>query len=280
MMKLNIEHSTRYAFNKPVAYTIQQLRLTPQDGFGQRVSNWHVKVSGKTSPQIDAFGNATHTLVMDSPHQEIIITASGEVETDIEVPVSPVIRPDDLALPVYLRHTRLTQVNEEIRQFAHGFLPQGQIIDKDLLMALMNGISQTVKWTKDADDSQQSAIDALSSGKGLSQGLAHLFIACCRVLKVPARFVHGYCFSPVSNQLENHSWADAWLVGAGWQSFDVANNVPSNGVHVRLATGLDYRDACPISSVMRDIGHQQMSVSFKVQEMSKVQQQVQQQVQQ
>lgn len=271
-MKLNIEHSTRYILNKPVAYTIQQLRLTPQDGFGQHVHNWHVKVSGRTSAQIDAFGNTTHTLVMDSPHQEIIITASGEVETEIDMPRGPVFSPEDLALPVYLRHTRLTQVNEDIRQFAHGFSSQGQTVDRELLMALMNGISQTVKWSKDTDDNQQSAIETLTCGKGLSQGLAHLFIACCRVLKVPARFVHGYCFNPVSNQLENHSWADAWLVGAGWQSFDVANNVPSNGVHVRLATGLDYRDACPVSSVMRDIDYQKTLVKFKVQEMSQVQQ--------
>lgn len=36
-MKLNIEHRTRYQFDAPLSYTIQQLRLTPQDGFGQRV---------------------------------------------------------------------------------------------------------------------------------------------------------------------------------------------------------------------------------------------------
>lgn len=271
-MKLNIEQRTTYAFNKPVGYTIQQLRLTPRDGFGQRVNNWHVKVSGRTSPYTDAFGNTSHTLVLDSPHQEIVITASGEVETDLDLAANNVISPDDLALPVYLRTTRLTQVNEKIRQFAHRFLSQGQIADKDLLMVLMNGITQTVKWAKDADESQQSAIDVLACGKGLSQGVAHLFIACCRALKVPARFVHGYRFNPINHQLENHSWADAWLVGEGWQSFDVANNVLSNGVHVRLATGLDYRDACPISCVMQDLGEEQLSIKFKVHEMSQIQQ--------
>lgn len=267
-MKLNIEHLTRYTFNKPVSYTIQQLRLTPQDGFGQRVSNWHIKVSGRTSPQTDAYGNATHTLVMDSPHQEIIISASGEVETDIDLPPNS----DDLALPVYLRNTVLTQANDEIRQLAHNFMPHGQIVNKSVLMALMNGITKTVVWVKEADEKQQSAIDMLAGNKVLSQGMAHLFISCCRALKVPARFVHGYCFNPVSNQLEHHSWADAWLVGDGWQSFDVANNTQSNGVHVRLATGLDYRDACPISGVIRDLDQEQLSVNFKVHEMSQIQQ--------
>ena len=115
-MKLNIEHRTCYAFNKPVGYTIQQLRLTPQDGFGQRVNNWHVKVSGRTSPYTDAFGNTTHMLVMDSPHQEIVITASGEVETDLDLSQNVLSQssnltpnPDDLALPVYLRNTAFTR---------------------------------------------------------------------------------------------------------------------------------------------------------------------------
>lgn len=275
-MKFNIEHHTRFAFNKPIGYTIQQLRLTPQDGFGQRVSNWQVKVSGLSSKQIDTFGNTTHTLVMDAPHQEIMISATGEVETDLDWSADLLAKNktkhDDLALPIYLRNTALTKANEKLIQFAQQISSQHQTINKDLLTALMNGISQTIMWDKTTAENLQSAIATLESGKALSQGMTHLFISCCRALKVPARFVHGYCFNPATKQLENHSWADAWLVGIGWQSFDVANNTPSNGIHIRLATGLDYRDACPISSVMHDIGNEKMSVDFKVHEMSQIQQ--------
>jgi len=263
MMKLNIEHRTCYAFNKPIGYTIQQLRLTPQDGFGQRVKNWHVKVSGRTSTHTDAFGNTTHTLVMDSPHQEIVITASGEVETDIDLSQSSNLTPNsaDLALPVYLRNTALTQPDDVIRQLANACLPKGRAVDKEVLVALMAAVTQRVQWAKDFSDTQQSAINTLAAGCGLSQGMAHLFIACCRALKVPARFVHGYRFNPINNQIESHSWADAWLIDKGWQSFDVANNTESNGIHVRLATGLDYRDACAISSV---ITNAEASTSFRV----------------
>lgn len=263
MMKLNIEHRTCYTFNKPVGYTIQQLRLTPQDGFGQRVNNWHVKVSGRASTHTDAFGNTTHMLVMDSPHQEIVITASGEVETDIDPSQSSNLTPSstDLALPVYLRNTALTQPDDVIRQLANDCLPKGRAVDKAVLVALMAAITQRVQWVKDFSDTQQSAINTITAGCGLSQGMAHLFIACCRALKVPARFVHGYRFNPINNQIESHSWSDAWLIDKGWQSFDVANNTESNGIHVRLATGLDYRDACEISSV---IANTAASTSFRV----------------
>lgn len=262
-MKLNIEHRTRYVFNKPVAYTIQQLRLTPQNGFRQRVNKWHIKVSGRTSLHTDAYGNVSHLLVMDVPHQEVLITASGEVETDMDLLPAPDLatNADVLALSVYLRNTALTQINEDIRQFAQEVQSKAQRGDQAVLLALMAAVSQRVQWVKDADDGQQSSIHTLALGKGLSQGMAHLFISCCRALKVPARLVHGYRFNPINQQIESHSWADAWVYEEGWQSFDVANNTETNGIHVRLATGLDYRDACPISSAM---SYGESSTSFRV----------------
>ncbi|MDI1308997.1 MAG: transglutaminase family protein [Methylotenera sp.] len=275
-MKFNIEHHTRFAFNKLVGYTIQQLRLTPQDGFGQRVNNWQLKVSGLSSTQTDAFGNITHTLVKDAPHQEIMIIATGEVETDLDSSEDLLetnkIKHDDLALPIYLRNTSLTIANEAIIKFAQNIASQHDTINQNLLTALMDGVSQTIKWDKTTAENQQSAISTFAAGKALSQGMTHLFISCCRALKIPARLVHGYCFNPATKQIENHSWADAWLLETGWQSFDIANNMPSNGIHIRLATGLDYRDACPVSSVMHDIANDKMSVDFKVHEISQMQQ--------
>lgn len=274
-MKFNIEHHTRFAFNKPVGYTIQQLRLTPQDGFGQRVNNWQVKVSGLSSTQTDAFGNITHTLVKDAPHQEIMIIATGEVETDLDrledLLEKNHIEHDDLPLTIYLRNTSLTIANEAILKFAQKIASQHQTSNNELLTAVMNSIAQTVIWDKTTAENQQSAIATLTAGNALSQGMAHLFISCCRALKIPARLVHGYCFNPATKQIENHSWADAWLVETGWQSFDIANNMPSNGIHIRLATGLDYRDACPVSCV-HDIANDNMSVDFKVHETSQMQQ--------
>ena len=264
-MKFNIEHTTRFAFNKPIGYSIQQLRLTPQDGFGQRVSQWQIKVNGGTSEQFDAFGNTTHTLVLDTPHKEITISALGVVETDLDWPTSAnAAKSDELALPIFLRNTELTQISDQIIQFSQQFVTPNQAASRAQLMSLMHGISQSIVWNKKAAENQQSAVATLAAGEGLSQGFAHLFISCCRALKVPARFVHGYCYNHASKQLEHHSWADAWLLETGWQSFDVVNDSPSNGIHVRLATGLDYRDACPITSMM---GNDQMSVDFKVQAM-------------
>lgn len=267
-MKLHIEHQTHFTFNKSVGYSIQQLRLTPQDGFGQRVNHWHLTVSGCATPSTDAFGNTIHTLVTDVFHQQVMITASGEIETDLDLPATA----DKLGLPIYLRNTALTEPNLAIMAYAQSFLGAGTVVNTEVLNTLMGDIYQRIQLDHHADEAQQSAVDTFSAGKGLTQGMAHLFISCCRALNVPARLVHGYCFNLGSNQLEDHSWADAWLNGKGWHSFDVANNTASNGVHVRLATGLDYRSACPVSSTMQDLGTEQLKVNFKVHAMSQMQQ--------
>jgi len=82
-MHLSIQHRTRYHYSENLNYTIQQLRLPPRDGFGQHVKHWSIRANGHLHPTDDAFGNAVHTLVIDAPHTEINILASGEVETSL-----------------------------------------------------------------------------------------------------------------------------------------------------------------------------------------------------
>ena len=46
-MKLRVEHTTRYQYDAPVSYALQQLKLTPKDRPGQqRVLNWAIDVEG------------------------------------------------------------------------------------------------------------------------------------------------------------------------------------------------------------------------------------------
>ncbi len=257
-MHLNIEHNTRYAYDTPVDYTIQQLRLTPQDGFGQRVKRWELRVNGKIHPHADAYGNAIHTLVMDRPHREVNITAIGEVETGVDLPPAA----DTLPLQVYLRATPLTSVNEALARFARYFSGDGHV-DQVELFALMRAVRDRMAYRRGATGVHTSAAEAFAAGEGVCQDHAHVFIACCRHLGVPARYVSGYLFTEDGHLVESHAWADAWVEDA-WHSFDVSNGQRANGIHVRLATGLDYRDACPVSGVRRGGGIEHMAVQVQI----------------
>ena len=258
-MLLSIEHHTRYAYSEVVNYTIQQLRLTPQNGFGQHVKRWDIKVIGALNPTEDAYGNSTHALVIDTPHQEISIVAMGEIETGLEV----ISQHQNLPLAIYLRDTPLTESSEAIRLFANQFKTNedGQLA---ALETMMHTLLECVNYLKGATQVTTSAIEAFELGQGVCQDHAHIFISCCRSIGLPARYVSGYLFTVDGSLMQTHAWADVYLSNIGWQSFDVSNGCRAGETHVRLATGLDYRSASPVSGMRSGGGVEGMATSVIV----------------
>jgi transglutaminase-like putative cysteine protease len=267
-MDLSIEHRTRYQYSETVHYTIQQLRLTPRDGFGQRVKRWEIRVNGHLHRFDDTHGNTAHTLVLDGPHNEINIIASGEVETGLDVKVFE----HTLPLEVYLRNTELTDPDVKLQKFAARYVRH--LTDKSdaWLEELMGAIVKRVPYVKGSTGVETTAANAFNLGTGVCQDHAHIFIACCRQLGIPARYVSGYLFTQDGSLMESHAWADIWRQESGWQSYDVSNGCRTNGVHVRLAVGLDYRDACPTSGMRVGGGMETMGVSVLVNQSNQMQQ--------
>lgn len=264
-MLLNIEHHTRYVYSEPVNYTIQQLRLTPQSGFGQHVKRWEIKVNGESHAVEDSYGNTTHTLVVDKPHSEIVIIASGEVETGLATITqqSDTSKKQTLPLPIYLRDTPLTASDGAIRAFAKHFqaLPS---VQNAALEDMMHALLARVSYIPGVTQVTTSAIEAFQLGQGVCQDHAHVFIACCRSMGLPARYVSGYLFTEDGSLMQTHAWADVWLQNEGWQSFDVSNGCRTYDVHVRLASGLDYRTASPVSGMRAGGGMEGMASSVVV----------------
>ena len=266
-MLLKIEHKTHYAYSEVVDYTIQQLRLTPQNAHGQRLLHWDVRVNGNLHTFEDAHGNVTQTLVIDSPHQEVSITAFGEVETNIVETATL----ETIPLPIYLRQTALTQPDNAVKAFAATFAKQAK--NAELILSMMKQINAKIAYVKGSTQVKTTAAQAFAQGEGVCQDQTHVLLACCREIGIPARYVSGYLFTDDARHMESHAWADIWLEGLGWQSFDVLNQCKTNGRHVRLAIGLDYREAAPVSGMRVGGGDEAMKVSVQVEQ---IQQQSQQ----
>jgi transglutaminase-like putative cysteine protease len=65
----------------------------------------------------------------------------------------------------------------------------------------------------------------------------------------------------------SHAWAELHIAGHGWLSLDPANRIPAGEAHVRLAIGLDYAQALPITGVRRGGGEEVMNVTLAVRAM-------------
>ena len=242
-MKLSISHETHYIYEAPVRSSTQYLRLTPRDSVRQRVIEWRVEAPAKPVQTQDGYGNVLHVLTLDKPVTEIRIRAIGVVET---VPaLDDSADPVPLSPLVFLRNTDLTRPDAALSQLAEGFRRRAGTLSG--LRELAAAILRQMPFKPGDTNVSSSAAEAFTTGSGVCQDHAHVFIACCRALGIPARYVSGYVYSPgnADSHIASHAWAEAWVVDR-WRSFDIANKCPAGESHVKLAIGADYNDASPI----------------------------------
>lgn len=258
-MQLRICHRTTYRYQEPVKYTAQTLRLTPRRDGEQHTLAWSIQAPGRRAEQVDAHGNITHLLTLEEPHREIAIVVTGIVEINR---ARDILREQDTLSPLaYLAPTALTAANDRIRTLAHAHLGR-QTPLRQQLYDLAAGICSSVRYCSGATTVEDSAAAALERGEGVCQDQAHVLIACCRAMGIPARYVSGYLCSNHAGEAASHAWAEAWLSEAqGWHGIDVTHQEPAGAGHCRLAVGRDYLDAAPVRGVRRGGGAEVMDVS-------------------
>jgi transglutaminase-like putative cysteine protease len=256
-MKLSITHDTTYNYVDQVRSSIQYLRLTPQDSKRQRVIDWDLQLPAQVRAQRDPYGNILHVLTLETPHDSLVIRASGHVEID----ESQDCEYDEVAPYPYMRSTRLTEADQALREFAgeHCQAPY----DRRALIGLMHALANAMTYVPGSTEVDSTAAEAFACGTGVCQDHAHAFIACVRSLGLAARYVSGYLCSEDTEHLSSHAWAEVWLDGA-WYTFDVTNGMSRPERHLKLAVGLDYLDACPVRGMRRGGGGEQMQARVLV----------------
>ena len=146
----------------------------------------------------------------------------------------------------YLNPSRYCQ-SDQFSQLAlqeFGMLPRGH----QRVQAIQAWVQQHVKFTSNTSNSNTSAVETLKSGQGVCRDFAHLMIAMCRALCIPARFTTGtdYGADPILGPPDFHAYVEVFL-GGGWYIFDAAGTSIPMGF-VRIGTGRDAADV-PFASM-------------------------------
>jgi len=264
-MRLNIRHVTRYRYSTPARYTIQYLRLTPQNDTTQEILNWTVKAPGRLTSQVDGYGNLLHVMVIDQPHDEVEIIAQGTVISHDSAGVQPYT--DERFPPaLHLRPTALTEPTAAVRDFA---APLRQVIASDRLAGLhelSRATAAAVRYQTGTTAVDTAASEALIAGEGVCQDQAHVFTAAARYLGVPTRYVSGYVHvaGDGGDDTDTHAWAESWVENLGWVAFDITNAICPSDAHVRVAVGPDYTACAPIRGVRQGGGAESMDIKVAV----------------
>lgn len=109
--------------------------------------------------------------------------------------------------------------------------------------AIRDWVQTRLQFEPNVSTSLTSACDTLASNAGVCRDFAHVMIALCRALNIPARFTTGFDYGadPALGPPDFHAYVEVFL-GHRWYLFDPSGTaIPM--AFVRLATGRDASDA-------------------------------------
>ena len=266
-MILTIRHETTYHYSRPLAYTIQQLHLTPRIEPQQRALSWQINTPGQCHAYTDAYGNLSQMLTINGKHQALSLVVHGSVET-IYPYQGRLNLVDTLSPLLFTMPTRLTEPDPAIVELAAASLPErGTPAATGHLLLLAESIAGKVAYESGATEVTTTASAALALGRGVCQDHAHLYLACCHAWDIPARYVSGYIDPGTTGHAASHAWVDAWTEDpdfAGWVSIDVTHARLMTDAYCRLAIGRDYDSAAPVRGVRQGGGTETLRVDVQI----------------
>ncbi len=195
---------------------------------------------------IDEFGNKV-TWVEAPPGlvtfaNDFSIRDSGEPdETPEDAPLTPVKELPSEAL-VFLLPSRYCD-SDVLANFAWGqFAGVGG--GGKLVQAICDFAHDRIRFDYQLASPFRTASDGLRDGVGVCRDFAHLAIALCRAMNIPARYCTGYLgdigVPPDPAPMDFSAWFEVFLNGR-WYTFDARHNVPRIG-RIVMARGRDAAD--------------------------------------
>jgi transglutaminase-like putative cysteine protease len=106
------------------------------------------------------------------------------------------------------------------------------------VQTICDWINGHITYQYGASDAGTSAYDTAAQRVGVCRDFAHLGVAFCRALNIPACYVSGYCLG--LDPPDFHAYFQAWLDGH-WVSFDATERQPRPAL-VQVAVGRDAAD--------------------------------------
>lgn len=122
--------------------------------------------------------------------------------------------------------------------------------------AICDWIYEKVTYLSGSSDSQTSAYETAMQRAGVCRDFAHLGVAFCRALNIPARFVSVYAYNLEPQDF--HAVFEAYL-GDRWYLFDATRLAPREGF-IRIGTGRDAADVS-VATIFGSVNLEEMTIS-------------------
>ncbi len=268
MMVLSIRHRTAYRYHQTVQLGQHRLMLRPRESRDLRLISSAVTISPQASLTWahDVFGNTIATASFDGWSDSLIIESA--VQLELFAPVWPEFGVAATAThyPFAYSDSELTDLGAlaaqqyadpqgRLRAWAHGFVASRPTETLALLQDLSKGVSRWISYQSRDDEGTQTPVETLDRGWGSCRDFAVLFVEAARSLGFGARIVSGYVFLPSSGgemrgssgDGSTHAWAEVYVPGAGWVTFDPTNRAVGGRNLIPVAVARHINQAMPVT---------------------------------
>ncbi len=248
-----LEQSFRYEYDAPVESLRQRLVIVPPARHGNQYLRAHrLEVTGaqvRRRVRRDAAGNVVAWLQAERVPEAIEFRLAAVLER-IRDDGPAVLPAAALRHPRLLRPTRLTSADDRLRAMAADIVRQaarpGKSDPEEVAERICAAVFAAISYEYGVTSVTTTAAGALAGGRGVCQDFAHVMLALCHLLELPARYVSGHLLG----QGGTHAWVEVIVPRAGHAeavAFDPCNGRRTDGGYVTVATGRDYSDVAPTS---------------------------------
>ncbi|WP_101758990.1 transglutaminase family protein [Oceanicoccus sp. KOV_DT_Chl] len=187
----------------------------------------------------DNYGNLCQRLIAQPGLFEIFTTADVMTADVVDQsPGAPFVDVEHLpdAVLSYLLPSRYCESDRFGLMAAS--ISEGHLLGYDQVKAIETWLRNNIAYQPGRSDTPISATEVNVRQSGVCRDLAHLGIALCRSLSIPARLVVGYLHG--LQPMDLHAWFEAY-VGGRWYTFD-ATQYELKGGYVAIGYGRDAAD--------------------------------------
>jgi len=269
-VRLEVVHRTRYRYSSPARDSFNELRLRPRAGHGQELESFLLRVLPpvRLRHYLDLHGNHVSFFDLAEPHLSLEIECRSRVRTAVPEPPDGASFPLARAPECARMESRYVDLPPETWRKAL----DATAGEDDLWLAalrLSRFVHGALDYCPGSTTVKTLAGEALREGRGVCQDFAHVMIALCRSLGIPALYASGYLYNGPRDLLRgaqaSHAWCEVYVPGGGWRGLDPTNDQAVGESYVKLAVGRDYADVAPVQGRYRGTAEQELEVDVDVQ---------------
>ena len=263
-MRLHIEHTTQYLYERPVSFGRHRLVLRPREGHDLHVERMQLQISPAYELQWirDVFGNSialvdwlepadTLTIINDVVVERVAPFPDRSFHEPWRVVFPPQYEPMEAGITGVYRAPAFPDDAQAVQDWLAAELAPDPHDAEGAIQALCRLACQTVADPRRPEKGVPTPAETLRLRTGSCRDIATLMMDAARLLGTAARFASGYLHGTASlaGRASTHAWIEVYLPTLGWRGFDPTLGARTSLEHIVTGVSTHPRGVMPVSGV-------------------------------